>query len=139
MKRPCTLLVLGIFLLATEARAEDKWWGPDKALHLGVGAAIGAVCYGGLWAADVSTPGVRFPVSIAVGMVPALGKEIYDATRPDNYFSGRDLLWSAIGIVGGAAILFAIDLLTRRDDDASPGEHTTEHLHGPVQGLFVYY
>ena len=125
--------------LATGAQAEDSWWGPDKALHLGVGAAIGGVIYGGLWAADLGTPAIRFPVSVAVGMLPAIGKEIYDATRPDNHFCGRDLFWSAVGVVGATAILFTIDMLTQGERESPPNQHAAYHLRGTGQGLLLRY
>jgi hypothetical protein len=72
-------------------------------------------------------------------MLPAVGKEIYDATRPDNHFCGRDLFWSAVGVVGATAILFTIDMLTRDGDKSSAGQHATDHLHGPVQGFLFHY
>lgn len=131
--------LLVLTALGTPAQAEDSWWGPDKALHLGVGAAIGGVLYGSLWAANVGTPAIRFPVSVAVGMLPAVGKEIYDATRPDNHFSGRDLFWSAVGVLGATAILFTIDMLTRDGDKSSPDKHVASQLTGQVQGIRFHY
>ena len=35
-----------VLCFAAEARAEDEWWGRDKALHFGVSGALAAGGYG---------------------------------------------------------------------------------------------
>ena len=78
--------------------ARDRWLGRDKATHVAVS---------GLWTLSTQyvlvnkagwTEGDALPASAAAAAAVGVGKELYDATRPDGTASGRDLAADAVGI-----------------------------------------
>ncbi|MBK8479771.1 MAG: hypothetical protein IPL40_01130 [Proteobacteria bacterium] len=104
------LLALGLLALRTgTAGANDRAWGRDKALHLTVGLAIGSGCYGLLWAAAADRAPTRLALCATLGLLPGLGKELYDAGQPNNRFSLLDLAWTTVGVVGASFALWGIE------------------------------
>ena len=86
---------------ASFQRPGDPWWGPDKARHFAVSAALAA----GM-AYAVARDEESDPDAVAAGFALAAGagtaKEIYDARAKRTYFSGKDLVWNLVGgLVGG--------------------------------------
>jgi putative lipoprotein len=103
--------------LAAQARAEDEWWGPDKALHFGAagvlaggGYAMGSLVVDGRWE--------RVAIGASVGLGAGIAKEVYDeldyggASYKDFVF---DLAGVAVGVVAAVLIDSALD-----DDDPKP-------------------
>jgi putative lipoprotein len=94
-----------------EARAEDAWWGQDKALHFGVSAGISGVTYG----IAATQYEARYPPMIwgaGVALTLGAGKELYDLTgRGDP--SWKDFTWDVIGTATGLLVAWSIDLLVR--------------------------
>ena len=93
---------------------EQTWTSRDKIYHFGVSAVAAAAVYGGARWVGVK----RWPaMGIAVGLTGAAGivREIQDRRRPEKYFSEKDLLWNAGGIVVGVWI--PDRLLSRRLKD----------------------
>jgi uncharacterized protein YfiM (DUF2279 family) len=108
-------LILLCLAVPCVAAADDSWWGRDKALHLSVSLGLGAAAYGGLWLTGDDAPEVKLALSWSLAMLPGLAKELYDDGQPGNRFSGKDLLWDAIGALVGSGLGYLIDrLLLRR-------------------------
>ena len=84
--------------LRTARLSEDRWLARDKAKH---------VVFSGLWTlstqyvlvvkADWRAPGA-LPASVASGAAVGVAKELYDASRPAETASGKDLVADAVGI-----------------------------------------
>ncbi|MBL8917245.1 MAG: hypothetical protein JNJ54_00150 [Myxococcaceae bacterium] len=94
-------------LLATSAARADEWWGPDKALHLGVSAVIAGGSYG--VASLLSGSQVeRAAAGLVLGLSAGIAKEVLDALGTGAP-SLRDLTWDLVGSVAGAALAFVLD------------------------------
>ena len=109
------LLALGVALgavaVARTARAEEALWGPDKALHFGVGIAIG----GGGYALSVPLLDARWQrAAVGGGAVVGAGlaKEGWDALGHGDP-SGVDLAWDLAGGALGVGLALAVDRLVR--------------------------
>ena len=129
------MMLLFACSIVPKTATADSWWGTDKAAHLGVGTALGAVSYGFLWSFGENPSWLRFTVANALALVPALGKEIYDETRDNNYFSGKDLVWSWIGILIGTGVMLAVDLVTKQDTESSGVPELVSLSHGRRIGM----
>jgi uncharacterized protein YfiM (DUF2279 family) len=100
------VLALAACLGGATAKADD-WWGPDKALHLGVSAAIAGVGYGA--AAFLSEGHVdRTAAGLLAGLGAGVLKEVLDALGTGTP-SLRDLTWDLVGAVAGAALALVLD------------------------------
>lgn len=80
---------------------------PDSYLHAGTSAAIQLMGYGGLRALDVGRRDA-YIMSAAVTVAAGIGKELYDRRRGGDA-STRDLLWDAVGLGLGLAMVAAVD------------------------------
>jgi uncharacterized protein YfiM (DUF2279 family) len=86
-------------------KIEDRWFTPDKGYHV-IGSMISTTFIG-----QVSIRGFDNSVtkSKAIGagttFVLGISKEIYDSSRPNNYFSWKDLTANGVGILIGIIIL----------------------------------
>ena len=87
----------------------DRWGGPDKALHFGVSAPLGAIGAG--FAPKDAGTGQRLLYGAAIGALPGLAKELADARRPGGDPSARDMAFNVLGAAVGA--LFADCCLLR--------------------------
>ncbi|MFW6050098.1 MAG: hypothetical protein ACODAU_02920 [Myxococcota bacterium] len=98
------------FLAPSPARAEDDpWWGRDKGIHFGVGAALAL----GGWAAGIGLfdePPPRFVLGATVSVVASIGKELHDWTGR-GHPSWRDFTWGLLGTGVGLLLAWAIDAL----------------------------
>ena len=103
------------------ARAEDPWWDQDKGLHLAVSGALGAGVYTTLWLAGDDPRPLRLVLATGLALLPGVAKEIYDSGQPGNLFSGKDMLWNAVGAVAGVGLALGVELLAL-------------HLRRPVHG-----
>ncbi len=99
-----TLLLL--VLVALPARA-DTWWGPDKALHLGVsiGLAAGATAVTAAWIED---PLERAAIGVVSSLTLGVAKELVDGLGL-GAASFRDLTWDLIGSVIGASLVWVVE------------------------------
>ena len=86
---------------ATFRHPDDAWWGPDKARHVALSAALAA-------GTSYTLVSDRYDEEAAVGggviLSAAAGsaKEIYDQRVKRTYFSGKDLVWDLLGgLLGG--------------------------------------
>lgn len=107
-------------MLAPEAAwAEDRWLGPDKALHFGVSAALAAGGYAlSVPLTDTEPPRLIVGASLALGA--GIAKELYDwSGRGDASF--RDLAWDVLGTVTGLLIAWGLDRLLDRSEPAMGG------------------
>ncbi len=97
--------------MARTAHAEEAWWGRDKALHFGVGVAVG----GGGYALAVPLLDAcwqRAAVGGAAALGAGLAKEGWDALGHGDP-SAADLAWDIAGGAVGVGLALAVDLLVR--------------------------
>ena len=80
-------------VFSASAKAQDSWTGEDKKMHFLVSASFG-VAAGAHWPEDKWK-------AFGAAMVPGVVKELIDAGEPGNKFSGKDLVWDAIGAAFG--------------------------------------
>jgi len=96
---------------ATSARADDEWFGVDKALHFGVSAALG----GGGYAASaplVREPWQRAAIGAGFSLTLGAGKELYDLSGHGDP-SWKDFTWDVIGTAFGVGIALLVDAAIR--------------------------
>ncbi len=111
-------LAAPVFLFALHARAEDDWFGRDKALHFGASAALAGTSYGVTTAfTERRSTGLLVGAGVALGA--GLAKEGYDALGYGTP-SWRDLAWDVVGTLVGLGIAYGVDSLLRRE----PGRAT---------------
>lgn len=105
------LALVGSAATAPRARAAeaDPWFGPDKALHFSVSAALAGGGYGAT-AAIAEDRRWRLPVGATIALGAGVGKELYDLTGRGDA-SWRDLAWDVTGTVTGLAVAWLIDRL----------------------------
>jgi len=108
-------VLIASLLLGSEARA-DRWWGVDKAQHLGLSAAMASAWYATSALGDDPRP-LRVALAAGLALVPGLLKELYDSGRPGKAFSPQDLTWNLVGAAAGSLPGLAIDLLLARRAD----------------------
>lgn len=105
------LLLLAVSLAALPARADDRWLGPDKALHFGVSVALARASYDGASIA-LDSPRQRAAVAATVAFSAGAAKELYDLSgRGDP--SLKDLAWDAAGCAVGVGLSLALDWALR--------------------------
>ena len=101
-------------LYSSPALADDPWWAEDKGLHLAVSGALGAGVYTTLWLAGDDPRPLRLVLSTTLALLPGLAKEIYDSGQPNNFFSGKDMLWNTVGAVAGVGLALGLELVVLR-------------------------
>ena len=106
-----------VTLTSASARAEDSWWGADKALHFGATASIAGGGYAlGALAWDGYAP--RIALGTGLGLGAGIGKEVLDAAGLGDP-SWKDLTWDLIGTAVGVGISVSIDLAIRGPSPAA--------------------
>lgn len=86
----------------------DAWWGPDKAKHFAISAALAAGCSYDL--ARDNDEAVAAAAGFGVAAALGAGKEVHDLRIKRTYFSGRDFVWDlAGGLLGGLVGVAAAD------------------------------
>ena len=85
-------------------RYNDHLFGPDKVYHFAVAGVIGActtavVVRNG--ASDSDAPVIGVSVAMAIGA----GKEFYDLSVKETYWSWKDMLWNLFGGAAGSYIV----------------------------------
>lgn len=89
----------------------DDWLGPDKALHFGVSAGLGAGGYAA-GAALLDARGHALLAGGAFAFGAGIAKELLDLAGSGDP-SWKDLTWDALGTVTGLAVAWSADLLLR--------------------------
>ena len=82
----------------------DHLFGPDKVYHFTAAGVIGACTTAAAvsnGASDSDAPVIGISVAIGVGA----GKEFYDLTVKETYWSWKDMLWNLIGGTAGSYIV----------------------------------
>ena len=82
----------------------DHLFGPDKVYHFAAAGVIGACTTAAAvsnGASDSDAPVIGISVAIGVGA----GKEFYDLTVKETYWSWKDMLWNLIGGTAGSYIV----------------------------------
>jgi putative lipoprotein len=109
MKRAIQRFVIVVMSCAlcgcgTLSRPDDPWWGKDKAMHFGAGAALGA---GSTWVAldRGAGDGEAVALGLCVGVAFGAGKETYDQYVKRTHWSGKDFLWTTLGSLGGSLLV----------------------------------
>lgn len=98
--------VIVLALLSTPARADD-WWGPDKALHLGVSVGLGAAAYS-IGALSSEQQLDRLAAGVLGALTAGVLKEVADGLGLGQP-SLKDLTWDLIGSTAGALAAWVID------------------------------
>ena len=83
-------------------QARDRWFGEDKLKHLFTSTAV--VGFGHATARTVVSSEEAVIPAVLGGVAAGLWKEWYDRRR-GRPFSGRDLLYDAVGVALGAALV----------------------------------
>jgi putative lipoprotein len=107
MRMPAAIAA-ALLVLPLSARAEDSWVGADKALHLGLSAAIASAGYG-VASLELDRPG-RFLVGGGVALGAGVAKELWDLSGHGDP-SWKDLTADLVGTAVGLALAFAVDAL----------------------------
>ena len=89
------------------APPRDRWFGRDKFRHAGSAAAIQIMGFGLLRLVGASRR-ASFAGASVVTVGASIGKEIRDA-RGGGDPSARDLVWDAVGLGLGSAVVAAFD------------------------------
>lgn len=77
----------------------------DAVLHYTLSAASGAIATQLTLRVLSERPAwIPWIAGIAIGALPGLAKEVYDAGRDGNRFSGTDLAWDLLGTATGATL-----------------------------------
>jgi putative lipoprotein len=97
-----------VLLLPTEARADDPWWAPDKALHFGISTGLALGAYG-LSTFIVEEPWQRSLIAGGASLSAGAAKELWDMSGHGDA-SWKDLTWDAAGTTLGVSIALSIDL-----------------------------
>ena len=101
------LVFLGLTAPSAIARADDEWFGQDKALHFAVSAGIAGAGYG-VTTAFASDRWKAFAVGGGAALAAGALKEGYDAAGHGDP-SWKDLGWDVIGAAVGLALAWGID------------------------------
>jgi putative lipoprotein len=100
-------LLLTPFSASAQEVDRDPWFGPDKALHFGVSAALAAGGYtvaGLRW--DTAPPKLAFGAAVALSA--GVLKELLDLAHYGTP-SYRDLAWDAAGTLVGLSVSWLVD------------------------------
>ncbi len=109
----CSLVLLLLFAPLSAPGATpsvDDWLGRDKALHFGVSAGLAGAGYLG-GALLLEEPWAPWLAGAGLSLGAGLGKEFYDAGRPGNHFSFKDLAWDVLGTASGLAVSWLVEQL----------------------------
>ncbi|HET9955479.1 MAG TPA: hypothetical protein VFQ61_13290 [Polyangiaceae bacterium] len=97
------------------ARAEDRFFGPDKTLHFGasMGLAAGGYAVSGLiW----EEPWQRSVAGASLALSAGAAKELWDLSGHGDP-SWNDVAWDVIGTAVGVGLVLCVDLVLRHAED----------------------
>lgn len=101
--------------------AADPWWGPDKALHLGVSGGLAATGYGvsSIW---LGRPWQRAAAGAGFALTLGAGKELADWAGY-GHPSYKDMLYNLAGTALGVTLAYLVDLATGTNSEPERAEH----------------
>lgn len=112
MNIPCAAGLVAAMALASGCasfhRPGDSWWGPDKARHFAVSAALAAGTAYAV-ARDEGSDADAVAAGFALASGAGTAKELYDLRAKRTYFSGKDLVWDLLGGLAGGFLGAAAD------------------------------
>jgi len=120
-------------LFATPSRADDDWFGSDKALHFGVSVVIA----GGGYAASAlvfEDRLARVACGAGLGVAAGAGKEFLDLAGYGTP-SWKDFTWDLIGNAVGVLAALSIDLLLSKRTVLHTASPPVESAGVPASGL----
>ena len=82
---------------------EDEWLAIDKAQHFLMSYGSAMFAYGALRAVNIDQRHAS-AAAVAGSLALGVGKELFDR-RQGGPFSGRDLVWDALGTLAGLAFI----------------------------------
>ncbi len=106
-----TLPLVAVLLAAPAHAGDDPWWGPDKALHLGVSAGVSLGAGWLLHQAKVPAP-LELPLAFGATVLLGAAKEAADALGLGTP-SWRDFTWDVVGALCGALLTLAAEAVER--------------------------
>lgn len=111
-----------VFMCRSAHADPDPWFGPDKALHFSVSAALAA---GGYAASSpwLESRTERAVAGSAFSLTLGAGKELWDLAGHGDP-SWRDFTWDVVGTAVGVALAVGIDALASPKRD---GTQSTAH------------
>jgi putative lipoprotein len=119
--KPRVLVLSALTLLfTTQARAEDRWWARDKALHFSVSSALAAGGYG-VGSLLLERRWQRASFGAGVALTAGVGKELYDEATYGGA-SYKDLVFDVAGTLVGVTAAWLIDYALHGKEPDSPGE-----------------
>ena len=98
-------VLLSLSLGGPQRGPSDPWIGVDKWKHFVVCSVIQSVGYGLARGGQGHSASLRVGASAVV--VVGVGREVYD-WRVKGHFSGKDLVWDALGAGSAAAAIQAV-------------------------------
>jgi putative lipoprotein len=111
--------VLASFVVTTNtARADDQWFGSDKALHFGISVALA----GGGYAASslvFDRAWQRAASGAAFSLTLGASKELYDLAGHGDA-SWKDFTWDVVGTAVGTGIALLVDAALSHGSRAEP-------------------
>lgn len=120
-----TLLLTGVLVcFAGEARAEDRWWARDKALHFGVSGALAAGGYGA-GAIVFDERWQRATSGAALALSLGIAKEVYDEIDYGGA-SYKDMVFDVAGTAVGLTAAWLIDVAINGTSDETRTARTTQ-------------
>lgn len=133
---PAACLTLLLLLGALPGQAQpalDPWWGPDKAAHYGLSAALAGSGWG-LAALGTEHRPLRLAVGASLALGAGLAKELLDLAG-GGAPSWRDLAWDGLGTATGLLLAWALDLLlTHLAGPTTPAAQSGSSLAGSPAG-----
>lgn len=146
--------LLCAWALSTSARAaggsdpqapeDDRWFGPDKALHFGASAGIAAAGYG-LSAMVFEDRSARLATGAGLALTLGVAKELNDLAGHGDP-SWKDLTWDLIGTATGLAAAYLVDrfivtpaVQTRGAESASSKQSLTRGVYPAGVGVVVIF
>jgi putative lipoprotein len=98
-------LVVAFTLGGQQKAPADRWFATDKWMHFAASTVVTSIGYGLARESNGHSAALR----IGAGASSAVGltREVYDG-RVKGRFSGKDLVWDALGTLAGVAALHAV-------------------------------
>jgi len=106
-----------VLVAASPSRAEDEWFGPDKALHFGVSVGLAGGGYG-VSALFLAPRTERAAVGAAFSLSLGAAKEFHDLAGHGDP-SWRDFTWDVAGSAVGVGLGLLLDVLIAPGDTDS--------------------
>ena len=119
MIRKITMLLILLLLIMVphSSFADDKNFGQ----HFTVSILMGAIGETTIHNRENFNAPMKVLAGTVIGTVPGVIKEIFDSTDSDNYFSGEQVLYDAMGSAVGSFIAYKFNSRTKVNVSTSDG------------------